>query len=345
MVHPCTAITAAAIFFSHVVFGHMQHRLHVQISVADGLLNSSTNGRVVLLLAPAGTDPLEDTDVTSSPNFFFGRNVYHFGAGDQLSLSGGSGKHTSSGVFGWPNVSMDEVPAGDYTVQAFLNPYEAVTRSDGSVVSLPFPCGDGAPMVAGFGSLTTPATNVTVSGSPQTIALNFTAVVPVDPFRGTEIGGCSQGNYADTETLKHVKIRSSVLSEFWNRDMYVLLLLLLLLFHPILSTCSGLHVPPLSVLTFPASFLQLCRRQCQAATWLQRHRHCYPLSRHLLTRPLGRRRLGVRILPRRKLDASLGQRYHPRGKWHCRSRDAQIDPRHLPPRGPLLRRLLRRQHR
>lgn len=223
MVHPCTAITAAAIFFSHVVFGHMQHRLHVQISVADGLLNSSTNGRVVLLLAPAGTDPLEDTDVTSSPNFFFGRNVYHFGAGDQLSLSGGSGKHTSSGVFGWPNVSMDEVPAGDYTVQAFLNPYEAVTRSDGSVVSLPFPCGDGAPMVAGFGSLTTPATNVTVSGSPQTIALNFTAVVPVDPFRGTEIGGCSQGNYADTETLKHVKIRSSVLSEFWNRDMYVLL--------------------------------------------------------------------------------------------------------------------------
>ena len=37
--------------------------LDVQISVSKGLLKSSTNGRLVLMFAPNGTDPLEDTDV------------------------------------------------------------------------------------------------------------------------------------------------------------------------------------------------------------------------------------------------------------------------------------------
>ena len=218
------AALLGAIFLTHAVSGYnngTQHRLKIDISVAEGILNSSTNGRVLVLFAPAGTDPLADTDVTSSPDYFFGKNVYNFDAGDQISLAGGSGKRTSFGVYGWPNVSLDEVPEGDYTVQAFLNQYETVTRSDGSVVSLRFPCGDGAPSVDGFGSLTTPATNVTISGSQQTIELNLTEVVPIDPFNGTEIGGCRQGNYEDAETLKYVKIRSDVLSKFWNRDMYV----------------------------------------------------------------------------------------------------------------------------
>ena len=37
--------------------------LDVQISVSKELLKSSTNGRLVLMFAPNGTDPLEDTDV------------------------------------------------------------------------------------------------------------------------------------------------------------------------------------------------------------------------------------------------------------------------------------------
>ena len=40
-------------------------------------------------------------------------------------------------------------------------------------------------------------------------------------LRGNEIGGCYQGNYADTKYLKHLKIRSTVVSDFWGRDMYV----------------------------------------------------------------------------------------------------------------------------
>ncbi|KAJ2970362.1 hypothetical protein NUW58_g9722 [Xylaria curta] len=195
--------------------------LRVQISVGDGILKGNIDGRVVLMFAPNGTDPLDDTDVTSTPNKMFGMNVFQFGARDVVTLSGGSPSDTATGVSGFPLVSMDDVPAGKYRVQAFLNPYDKARRSDGSEVYLKFPCGDGAPNVDGVGSLTTPALDLEVHGGPQTIKLIFDSVTPVEAFEGKEIGGCSQGNYADTERLKYVKIRSEKLSQFWGRDMYV----------------------------------------------------------------------------------------------------------------------------
>ncbi|PIA88680.1 hypothetical protein CB0940_07407 [Cercospora beticola] len=216
-----TAMLTAASFGTQAFAQEERASLKIEISTSEGILNGSTNGRIVLLFAPAGTDPLEDTDVTSSSDLFFGKNVYNFTTGDTVTLSGGSNNNTDFGVYGWPDVSLSDVPSGDYTIQALLNQYETVTRSDGSQVSVRFPCGDGAVPLAGPGSLTTSPTNVTVSGSDQIIQLNFDSVVPPIQFNGTEIGGCSQGNYEDTELLKHVKIRSDVLSTFWNRDIYV----------------------------------------------------------------------------------------------------------------------------
>ncbi|KAJ9631236.1 hypothetical protein H2204_008321 [Knufia peltigerae] len=195
--------------------------LQVQISIADGLLNGTADGRVVLMFAPSGVDPLDDTEVDSSPNLFFGMNVFNVASLDTVTLSGGSGAHTMTGVWGYPNVSLDDVAPGDYSVQAFLNKYEKVTRSDGSTVSVHFPCGDGAPNVDTFGSLITSVTNITVEGGPQTIQLDFDDIEPMEDFKGTEIGGCAQDNYQDTATFKYVKIRSEALSTFWGRDMYV----------------------------------------------------------------------------------------------------------------------------
>ena len=195
--------------------------LDVKISVAEGVLAAPTDGRIVLMFAPNGTDPLDDTDVDTSPNKIFGLNVYNFGSNDSVIFSGGSNSSTETGVYGWPNVTLDEIPAGTYSVQAFLNKYETVTRSDGSTVSVHFPCGDGAPNVNTFGSLITSAIDLEISGDTQALEIKFDNTTAVEAFTGTEIGGCNQGNYEDTENLKYVKIRSEKLSEFWGRDMYV----------------------------------------------------------------------------------------------------------------------------
>ena len=196
-------------------------QLQVQLSIADGLLNSSTDGRILVMFAPSGVDPLEDIDVITSPDLFFGKNVYDLVNSDTITLEGGSGDNTRTGVYGWPNVSMEDVEPGSYSVQAFLNLYDKATRSDGSSVSVRFPRGDGAPPVDGPGSLTTSIIDVEVQGGSQTIELTLDNVTAAEDFTGSEIGGYYQGNYEDTELLKYVKIRSEALSKFWGRDMYV----------------------------------------------------------------------------------------------------------------------------
>ncbi|KAK8048010.1 hypothetical protein PG996_016074 [Apiospora saccharicola] len=206
--------------------------LRVQLSVQNSsnvdLLKGKIDGRVVLMFAPNGTDPLDDIDVTSTPNHMFGKNVFGFGPTDTVTFSGGNGDTNATGtggVYGFPLVSMDELPAGAYRVQAFLTPYDRAERSDGSVVYLKFPCGDGAPQVDGVGSLVTSAVDIEVTDSnispQQTITLGFDNVTVVEASTGREMGGCQQGNYADTELLKYVKMRSAKLSAFWGRDMYV----------------------------------------------------------------------------------------------------------------------------
>ncbi|KAJ4983086.1 hypothetical protein SVAN01_11425 [Stagonosporopsis vannaccii] len=195
--------------------------LQVRLSVADGLIAAPTDGRVVLMLAPNGTDPLADTDVTSSPNKIFGKNVYNFGPNTTITFLDENKDTTLTDAYGWPNVSLGDIHPGSYSIQAFLTRYETITRSDGSTVSLHFPCGDGGLNVNGVGSLVTAATNVEISGSTQILNLVFNNVTAVEALTGNEIGGCNQGNYQDTKFLKHVKIRSKNLSKFWNRDMYV----------------------------------------------------------------------------------------------------------------------------
>ncbi|KAK5168599.1 uncharacterized protein LTR77_005908 [Saxophila tyrrhenica] len=195
--------------------------LQVRLSVADGLIANPVDGRVVLMFAPPGVNPLDNWDVVDTPDALYGKNVYHMRTQKPVTLAGGSARNTDRGVWGFPNTTLDQVPAGLYSVQAFVNIYQTVTRSDGSVVKVDFPCGDGAPSVDGYGSLKTPVTNVSISSGPQILDLMFSAIEPYPQLNGTEIGGCNQGNYADTQYLKHVKIRSTALSEFWGLDMFV----------------------------------------------------------------------------------------------------------------------------
>ncbi|OAL42979.1 hypothetical protein IQ07DRAFT_593491 [Pyrenochaeta sp. DS3sAY3a] len=220
----------AAFFFAFAIGAAGVPTTHRRSSPNDGLvvkvsgsslLPSSTDGRIVVIIAPNGTDPLEDTDVTSSPNLIFGKNVYNFGPHDSVTLSGGNNVTTETGVYGWPNVSLSDTPAGSFSIQAFLTKYDTVTRSDGSTVSVHFPCGDGAPNVNSFGSLKSNPIDVEVLGGSQTIELVLDNITISDALSTSEIGGCNQGNYEDTPNLKYIKMRSKKLSEFWGRDTYV----------------------------------------------------------------------------------------------------------------------------
>lgn len=111
-------------------------------------------------------------------------------------------------VFGFPLASLAEVPAGKYHVQALLHRYETFHRADGHVVKLPMDRGEGQQWNAAPGNLySTPREIVLDPGQSGTVEIVLDAVIP--PIAPP----------ADTRYIKHVKMKSELLSKFWGRPI------------------------------------------------------------------------------------------------------------------------------
>jgi hypothetical protein len=76
-----TSFLATATLLSSTVFAQSNTTtgLSVKLSIASKVLNGSTDGHVTVLFAPAGVDPMNDTDVTSSPNVSSGPSHFPIG--------------------------------------------------------------------------------------------------------------------------------------------------------------------------------------------------------------------------------------------------------------------------
>ncbi len=111
---------------------------------------------------------------------------------------------------GFPLQSLDEVPPGDYWVQAVLHKYETFHRADGHTVKLPMDRGEGQHWNRAPGNL-----------------LNTPLKVHLDPRAGTivrisldrEIPPLPEPK--DTKYVKYLKLKSERLTTFWGRPMYL----------------------------------------------------------------------------------------------------------------------------
>jgi enterochelin esterase-like enzyme len=189
------------------------------ITFDSKVAGSKLQGRAYFLVRPGDQDPLSSIAVDGD-TAIFGDDVDQVSGGDTVALKGGSADGVE-GVYGFPYASLDDLPSGTYTVRAFFNVYETVTRSDGSTVTVHFPCGDGGNPWRSPGNLQSAMQTVTIDRSKDTtIALDLDTKLA--PAQAVPAGGtCQQGNTPDTTHVKHVKLRSDKLSRFWGRDMYV----------------------------------------------------------------------------------------------------------------------------
>ena len=113
-------------------------------------------------------------------------------------------------TLGYPRESLDRVPAGEYTVQAVLNVYETFHRADGRTLKLPMDQGEGQHWNRKPGNLySTPQKIAVDPAMGGTIRVELTRTIPpIDPPK-------------DTKYIKHVKIQSKLLSDFWGRPMFL----------------------------------------------------------------------------------------------------------------------------
>jgi hypothetical protein len=163
------------------------------------------DGHVILLLSKdMEREPrthIEENEMLASP-YIFGLNVDGLAAG-QVAV-------VDEKAFGWPAAKLSAVPSGDYNVQAVFNRYETYHLADGRTLKLAPDKGEGQHWESKPGNFYSKPVRVHIDqANPQTTALVLDQQIPAIEDK------------KDTEFVKHIKIRSELLSKFWGRDVYL----------------------------------------------------------------------------------------------------------------------------
>ena len=126
-------------------------------------------------------------------------------------MKAGEERTFDAAVLGYPLESLSNLPPGDYTVQALLHKYETFRLSTGHTVKLPMDRGEGQQWNSAPGNL---------YSAPQNDALGRAATSATRASSWTK-SSRRIPQPADTKYVKHVRIKSELLSKFWGRDMYL----------------------------------------------------------------------------------------------------------------------------
>lgn len=184
-------------------YGAPSTSLEVAVSFTDALASEPQDGRLILVLSKReGSEPRFQVSAGPEGQQIFGMDVEGWGPGSSVVFT--------DTVFGFPLEGMGLVPAGDYTIQAVLNRYETFNRADGHAVKLPPDRGEGQQWNRKPGNFYSTPQRVTIDpGAGGRVRIVLDQVVPEIPPP------------EDTEWVKHIRLRSELLSEFWGTDVYL----------------------------------------------------------------------------------------------------------------------------
>jgi hypothetical protein len=159
-------------------------------------------GRLLLMVSRSSEPEVrfQIGSVNSPP--LFGIDVDRLQPGRTISID----ERTS----GYPVRSLAELPPGDYYVQTLLNVYTEFHRSDGHTIWAHMDQWEGQRFNASPGNLYSKMMKIHLgAGGSHGIRIALTEVIP--PIQVPP----------DSEWVKHIKIPSKLLTEFWGRPMYL----------------------------------------------------------------------------------------------------------------------------
>jgi hypothetical protein len=116
----------------------------------------------------------------------------------------------SQNMFGYPIQALKDIPAGEYYVQVLLHKYETFNRKDGHIVKLPMDRGEGQQWNLAPGNIYSKPLKIKINPkTSQNFTINLDQTIP--PIEEPK----------DTKYVKHIKIQSKLLTEFWGRPMFL----------------------------------------------------------------------------------------------------------------------------
>ncbi|HET9280985.1 MAG TPA: alpha/beta hydrolase-fold protein, partial [Candidatus Angelobacter sp.] len=160
-------------------------------------------GRVFIIIARAG-DPEPRLQVGSfrSRTELLGMDVPGLGPGQTASMD--------ALTLGFPLKSIRELPAGDYYVQALFSVYTQFQRADGHTIFAHNDQWEGQQFNKSPGNLYSDVGHFhldPLTGYEIRLSLNHKIPTPLPP--------------GDTAYVKHIKIQSKLLSNFWGQPIYL----------------------------------------------------------------------------------------------------------------------------
>jgi hypothetical protein len=174
-----------------------------RIRIADSLKETQLDGRLLLLLSKRhGSEPRFQVNDGFNSQLIFGVDVDGW--------KPGTTQLVDVQAIGYPVERLDKLPAGEYTVQVLFHKYETFHLKTGHTVKLPMDRGEGQHWNTAPGNIYSVPTKMSFDPSRSNeVILTITKKIP--PIKEPE----------DTRYIKHIKIQSKLLSEFWGRPMFL----------------------------------------------------------------------------------------------------------------------------
>ena len=180
-----------------------ENDIAIKIFFSDSISEQSFDGRLLLIFADNDkSEPRFQVSEGLNAQPIFGINVEDFKPNTAVTIT--------QDVFGFPYENLSKLVPGEYFVQAVLHTYETFNLSTGHTVKLPMDNGEGQHWNTSPGNLYSTPFKITVTDSGvENFELVLDNIIPeIEPP-------------VDTKWIKHITMKSDLLSEFWGRDMYL----------------------------------------------------------------------------------------------------------------------------
>jgi Putative esterase len=164
---------------------------------------SALDGRLLLMLSTdPSAEPRMQINVSPNTQLIFGMDVDGMQPGQEAIVD--------DHAFGYPVRSLAELKPGHYYVQALLHRYETFHLAAGHTVKLPMDRGEGQHWNLAPGNL---------YSKPREITLDASSSALVKILMDQQIPPIPEPK--DTKYVRHIRIKSELLSRFWGRPMYL----------------------------------------------------------------------------------------------------------------------------
>ena len=173
------------------------------VKINNNLHTENFDGRLLLLFSNNNAaEPRFQISDALSTQIILGKNV------DQWAI--GSTQSIAQEAYGFPKEKLSDIPAGDYYVQVLLHKYETFHLKNGKVVKLPMDRGEGQHWNLAPGNIYSKPIKIHFDPkNTEVVQLTIDQIIPpiIEP--------------TDSKYIKHIKIQSKLLTEFWGRPMYL----------------------------------------------------------------------------------------------------------------------------